>query len=159
MALYKADVFLGSNSGYQTVEVHSSSYNGVSEQICNIYNVNPNNIRNIRQSSKSQITEYSDDAGGTLTLIGLGIFVCLFALYTPYILMLTFGAGSGWLATKITGKTTNELFDDTKSKAIPFVLVVSILSGGAGIVVGKQIQQRYIDAPSDTSQTVHQVTH
>lgn len=77
MAHYKAEVFLGSNSGYQTIEVNASSINGVTEQIQRLYNVPPEYIRNVREvsnyTSSSENLDYS--YGGILVLFFFVNFV------------------------------------------------------------------------------------
>jgi hypothetical protein len=150
MAHYKADVWLGSNSGMQTVEVNSSSYSGVVEQICNIYNVSSDKIRNIREvSNTTNNNTYSDDSGGTLTLIGLCIFVWLFISYTPGLLMGTFGWGSAWGLTKLAGKTTDELLDKKNRKLYHLIVILSLFCGGVGMVWGDKIQHDYFTNPPE----------
>ena len=146
MAHYKADVWLGSNSGLQTVEINSSSYNGVTEQICNIYHVSPDKIRNIRevssQSTQSLITDSPDE---TLTLIGLGIFIWLFVFYTPYFLSFLFGSGGSWITTKLTSKTSKELLQPGNGRSYSIVLIVALFCGGFGLIVGDKIQREYFN--------------
>lgn len=145
MAHYKADVWLGSNSGFQTVEINSSSFSGVSEQICNIYHVRPEDIRNIRES-RSESTNYSEDDGsGTLAMFGvIGAFL-LFAFFTPYFLMSVFGTGSAWLATKISGKSLSELNKPENSRVYSIILIVALSSGCFGFILGDKIQKEYIN--------------
>jgi hypothetical protein len=146
MAQYKADVWLGSNSGLQTVEINSSSYNGVTEQICNIYHVTPDKIRNIREvSSQSIQSPIADGPSGPFTLIGLGIFIWLFVFYTPYFLTFLFGISSARFATKILTKTSKELLSLKNSREYSIVLIVALLCGGFGLLVGDKIQQEYFN--------------
>jgi hypothetical protein len=147
MARYKADVWLVSNSGMQTVEVNSSSFSGVIEQICNIYNVSSTQIRNVREvsSNRNQDAASDDSAGafGGLVLIGLGVFVWLFVSYTPYLLMGTFGWGSAWALTKLSGKTTDELLEKKNQKLYQSIFIASLFFGGLGMVWGNRIHQHY----------------
>ncbi len=145
MAHYKADVWLGSNSGMQTVEINSSSYNGVAEQICNIYHVTPDKIRNIREVSTQSIESQFTDGGpdGTMSLIGLGIFVWLFVFYAPYFLTFLFGSGGAWIATKLTTKTTKELLQPKNGRVYSIVLIIALFCGGFGLFVGDKIQRDY----------------
>jgi hypothetical protein len=147
MARYKADVWLGSNSGIQTVEVNSSSFSGVIEQICNIYNVSSNQIRNVREvgSNRNQGVASDDSAGafGGLVLIGLGVFVWLFISYAPYLLMGTFGWGSAWGLTKLAGLTTDELLEKKNRRLYHSIVIVSLFCGGLGMVWGDRIHQHY----------------
>ena len=147
MARYKADVWLGSNSGMQTVEVNSSSYTGVIEQFCSIYNVSSTQIRNVCEvsSNRSQGLASDDSWGayGGLILIGLGFFVWLFISYTPYLLMGTFGWGSAWSLTKLSGKTTEELLEKKNQKLYQSIFIASLFFGGLGMVLGDKIHQHY----------------
>ena len=144
MAHYKADVFLGSNSGIQTVEINSSSYSGVTEQICNIYKVSPNQIRNIREVSNSDDSNsYGGESSGELTIIGLVLFVCLFVNFTPYVLCSTFGVGSAWFITKLTTGSTKKLLEPKNGNLYSLVLIASLICGGIGIVWGDHIQNTY----------------
>ena len=146
MAHYKADVWLGSNSGMQTVEINSSSYNGVSEQICNIYNVTPDKIRNIREvSSQSIQSPITDGPDGTLTLIGLGISIWLFVFYTPYFLTFLFGYSGARIATKLTSKTSKELLKPENGREYSIVLIVALFCGGFGLILGDKIQRGYFN--------------
>jgi hypothetical protein len=154
MALYKADVWLGSNSGRQTVEIHSSSYNGVSEQIRNIYHVEQKDIWNIREVRESDNNvSSSDDSEGTLTIIGLGALFVLFALFTPWFLMITFGSGSAWIATKLSGKTTDEILKEN-GRLYSFILILALSSGCFGFILGDKIQKDYNsdDVPAQIKQ-------
>jgi hypothetical protein len=147
MARYKADVWLVSNSGMQTVEVNSSGFSGVIEQICNIYNVSSTQIRNVREvsSNRNQDAASDDSAGalGGLVLIGLGVFVWLFVSYTPYLLMGTFGWGSAWALTKLSGKSTDELLEKKNQKLYQSIFIASLFFGGLDMVWGDRIHQHY----------------
>jgi hypothetical protein len=144
MAHYKADVFLGMNSGIQTVEINSSSYAGVTEQICNIYKVSPNQIRNVREVTRADNnTTSSNESGGELFLIGFAIFAWLFVSFTPYLLCGTFGAGSAWIVTKLTTGTTKKLLEPKNSNLYLITLTISLICGGIGIVWGDHIRDTY----------------
>jgi uncharacterized membrane protein YsdA (DUF1294 family) len=130
----------------QTVEINSSSYNGVTEQICNIYHVSPDKIRNIREvSSLSTQIPITDSPDGTLTLIGLGIFIWIFVFYTPYFLTFLFGSGGAWIATKLTSKTSKELLQPGNGRSYSIVLIVALFCGGFGLIVGDKIQREYFN--------------
>lgn len=152
MAHYKADVWLGSNSGLQTVEVNSSSYNGVSEQICNIYHVTPDKIRNIREVRQNTQCTAVDSSDGTMALIGLGVFIWLFVFFTPYFLSVLFGTGSAWILTKLSSKTTKEILEPKNGKLYSSILFLSLFCGGFGLVLGDKIQNDYF-SDSKTEQT------
>jgi hypothetical protein len=147
MAHYKADVWLGSNSGMQTVEVNSSSFSGAIEQICNIYNVSSSQTRNVCEVSpnRNQDAASGDSAGAFagLLLIGLGVFVWLFVTYAPYLLLGTFGWGSAWALTKLSGKNTDELLEKKNQKLYQSIFIASLFFGGLGMVWGDKIHQHY----------------
>ena len=65
MALYKADVWLGSNSGRQTVSVSASTPTGAKEQIRTIYHVSDTAIWNVREVPRQRPGggESADDDG------------------------------------------------------------------------------------------------
>ena len=152
MAHYKADVWLGSNSGLQTVEVNSSNYNGVSEQICNIYHVTPDKIRNIREVRQEIQYSVSDGPDGTIVLIGLGVFIWLFVFFTPYFLSVLFGTGSAWILTKFSSKTTKEILEPKNGRMYSSILFLSLFCGGFGLVLGDKIQHDCF-SDSKTEQT------
>ena len=142
MAHYKADVWLGSNSGLQSVEVNSNTFAGAQDQICTIYNVDKTQIRNLRQTAtESQIQSFEPD--GTVSLVALILFIWAFASFTPYVLMTTFGCGSGWLMTKITAGSTEKLLEKGNRKKYHATLIVALFFGGFGLVLGDHIKNEY----------------
>lgn len=143
MSRYQADVILGSNSGIQTVEINSSSIPGVSEQICKIYHVTPDKIRNIREVRNSN--ETGDDSGGTLATISIGGVFLLFVFFTPYFLMLLFGVGGAYLTTKLASKTPRQLIEQENTNIYVLVLLVALVMGGTGLVIGDKIQNEYLN--------------
>jgi len=54
MALYKADVWLGSNSGRQTVSVSANTIAGAKEQIRTIYQVSDTAIWNLHEAPRER---------------------------------------------------------------------------------------------------------
>jgi hypothetical protein len=135
MALYRADVWLGSNSGFQTVEINSSSINGVTEQIKSIYQVKPENIRNIRKVD-------AEDNSDSESFVGFGILVLfvIFALYPTIVLTILFGAGGAWMSTKLSGKSFSSICTKENKKIYNTVLIVSLLCGGLGFYIGNNIE-------------------
>ena len=138
MAHYKAEVFLGPNSGYQTVEVNASSINGVTEQIQMLYGVSPEFVRNVREVSVYSDTPKSVDYGygGLLVLI---FFVFLF-FPTPTLMIVTGGLGA-WISTKISKKSFSEICESQNKKLFTVVMLISILGGGFGYYVGHKIEK------------------
>ncbi len=111
------------------------------------YNVSYTKIRNIREVSSNQNQDVARDdfagAYGGLVLIGLGVFVWLFVSYTPYILMATFGWGSAWALTKLSGKTTDDLLEKKNQRLYQLIFIASLFCGGLGMVWGDKIHQHY----------------
>jgi len=135
MTLYRADVWLGSNSGFQTVEINSSSIVGVTEQIKTRYHVKSENIRNIRIVNAENAT----DSGSLIGIGGLFLFV-LFALYPTIVLTILFGGTGAWLMTKLSGKPFSSICEKKNRKLYNSILIVSLLCGGFGFYVGNNIQ-------------------
>jgi hypothetical protein len=135
MARYRADVWLGSNSGFQTVEINSSSINGVAEQIKSIYQVKPENIRNIRKVN-------AKDNSDSESFVGFGILVLfvIFALYPIIVLTILSGAGGAWMSTKLSGKSFSLICTKGNKKIYNTVLIVSLLCGGLGFYIGNNIE-------------------
>ena len=155
MAHYRADVWLGSNSGLQSVEVNSNTFAGAQEQICTIYKVNKNQIRNLRETNdRFNFVETEDDANGTLGLVAFCILFWAFVSFTPYFLMTAFGAGSGWIMTKITSGSTDKILEPKNIKKYWATLIVALLCGGFGLVLGDHLKADYF---SDKG-SVHKVT-
>lgn len=138
MAHYKAEVFLGPNSGYQTVEVNASSINGVSEQIQMIYGVSPEFIRNVREVSIQSETYDSVDGnyGGFLAL-----FLLVFLFFPAPTLMVAAGGLGAWISTKLSKKTFGEICEPENKKLFTVVMIISILCGGLGYYVGDKIEK------------------
>jgi|688.fasta_scaffold364864_2 hypothetical protein len=147
MAHYKADVWLGSNSGLQTVEVNSNTFAGAQDQICTIYNVDKTQIRNLRQTTTDS---HSFKPDGTVSLVALIIFIWAFVSFTPYILMTSFGIGSGWIMTKITAGSTERLLETKNKKKYYTTLIVALFFGGFGLILGDHIKNEYFSNTTPT---------
>lgn len=155
MAHYKADVWLGSNSGLQSVDVNSNTFAGAQEIICTIYNVNKNQIRNLRETNDHfNFSETEEDANGTLGLVEFCVLIWVLVSFTPYFLMTTFGVGSGWLMTKITAGSTDKLLEPQNIKKYWATLIVALLCGGFGLVLGDHVKTEYFNDNS----AVHNVS-
>jgi len=82
-------------------------------------------------------------AGGLVILLG-GIWA--FFTFTPWILMLLYGAGSAWTTEKITGQSidkynsTENPTDDSHKKALA-VILSAVIFGGAGFIHGSNLQK------------------
>ena len=74
MAIYRAKCWLGSSSGYQTLEVKSNTLSGAKEQFQRIYGAQQViNLHQVRESNNSSSSVESSSGGwliGGLVLIG-----------------------------------------------------------------------------------------
>lgn len=80
MALYKADVWLGSNSGRQTVSVSASTPTGAKEQIRTIYHVRDTAIWNVREVPRERAGSGDIGDGSDASLWGGAALVALLAV-------------------------------------------------------------------------------
>jgi hypothetical protein len=72
MATFRAQCWLGSSSGYQTLEVQSNTLNGAKEQFQRIYGAEQIiNLREVRGSSRSSSSDESSLGGALLIAIAL----------------------------------------------------------------------------------------
>lgn len=149
MAQYKADVWLGSNSGRQTVSVSASTITGAKEQICTIYHVRDTAIWNLREAPR----ELSGNAGsagsddgdaslwGGVALVGLVVAVWVLATFTPVIFGVGASGAAWWLLCRLQGLSTDALLGPGQRRALLRTLAVTILAGSLGFLTGKHVQQ------------------
>jgi len=153
MATYRAKCWLGSSSGYQELEVQSSTLYGAKEQFQRIYGAEQvYNIREVRDSSSSG--SGIGDVSGTVGLIGLVAAAWAFVSFTPWILMGLGGAFGLWVGEQVTGQSVEEYTsrDDDKGHAkAAIVLALTLLAGGFGFVKGDEIKKGF-DAPDAPAQ-------
>jgi hypothetical protein len=128
---------MGSKSGYVDLEVNASTLGGAKEQLENIYGAQQ--IINLREvgNSSGGLGNVSSSSGGVAIVALLAAFV----FFTPWIMMLIYGAGSAWIAEKVLGVSIQDYIEedqpsekDTK-KAIALFLTC-IICGGIGFVQG-----------------------
>jgi hypothetical protein len=150
MAKYKADVWLGVNSGIQTVEVHSSSLSGVTDQICSVYHVDPKDIRNVRTVSENE-EFYTEGPEISSTAFGFGIAILLFAIFPAYFLMIVLGGTGTWVALKVNKTTITKAVNSKNDRVFAFIVAAALFSGSFGYVVGNKIDKDYIN-PTNTQQ-------
>lgn len=152
MATWRAECWLGSNAGRQTLEVEAETSNGAIEQLKRVYGAE--NISNVRKVSTASGNSSSlADIGGTGALIGLALCAWAFVSFTPWILMLLGGSVGTWIGEKVTSQSVEEYTDnengDNKKAAI--VLILALLLGGFGFVKGDEIKKGF-DVPSAPTQ-------
>ena len=100
MATYRAKCWLGSSSGYQELEVQSSTLHGAKEQFERIYGaeqvINLHEVRSNRSSSSSDST----DIGGYLALgavlFGIWLLVEYWWIVLPIVVILGILIIMGW---------------------------------------------------------------
>ena len=149
MATYRAKCWLGSSSGYQELEVQSSTLYGAKEQFERIYGAEQIiNLREVRGESTSG--SGVGDIGGTVGLIGLVALGWAFVSFTPWILMGLGGAAGTWIGQKVTGQSIeeyNERDDGLGNKRAAAVVALALILGGIGFVKGDEIKKGF-DADS-----------
>jgi len=153
MATWRAKCWLGSDSGYQELEVQSNTNYGAKEQFKRIYGAEQIiNLRQVRDSSSSG--SGVGDVSGTVGLIGLVAAAWAFVSFTPWILMGLGGAAGLWVGEKVTGQSVEEYTsrsDDKGHGKAAIVLALTLLAGGFGFVKGDEIKKGF-DAPDTPAQ-------
>jgi hypothetical protein len=153
MATWRAKCWLGSSSGYQELEVQSSTPYGAKEQFQRIYGAEQIiNLREVRGDSNSSGSGL--DFGGTVALIGLIAACWAFVSFTPWILMGLSGATGTWIGQKVTGQTIeeyNERDDGSGNKRAAIVVALALILGGIGFVKGDELKKSF-DAPDAAAQ-------
>jgi hypothetical protein len=148
VAIYRAKCWLGSSSGYQELEVKSSTLYGAKEQFRRIYGAEQIiNLREVRDDSSSS----GSDVSGGASVVGAGLLAACFAFvyFTPWVLMLFLGGFATWVGEVITGQSLEEYTqrnDDFGHKRAALVVVLALLAGGFGFVKGDEIKKGF-DAP------------
>jgi hypothetical protein len=149
MATWKGKCWLGSSSGYQELEVQSSTLYGAKEQFKRIYGAEQvYDIREVRGESNSSGS--SVDFVGTVGLIGLVALGWAFVSFTPWILMGLGGAFGTWVGEQVTGQSIeeyNERDDGLGNKRAAVVVALALILGGIGFVKGDEIKKGF-DAPN-----------
>jgi hypothetical protein len=81
MATWRAECWLGSNSGRQTLEVQASTSSGAKEQLERVYGAQ--SITNLRKVSSNNTSSSisSGDSEGLVWLLGIGFVLYLFVTY------------------------------------------------------------------------------
>lgn len=82
MASWKADVFVNSQVGRITTEVEAATFSGAQQQIYAKHG-DVQQITNLRQvnSNSSGSTFSSEDSGGLLLLVGIGVLLYVLVTY------------------------------------------------------------------------------
>jgi hypothetical protein len=108
-------------------------------------------------SSSSSSGPSMDIESSTGLLILVGAFFAFFT-WTPWVLMLIYGAGSTWLAEKVTGQSIADYGDsqeddqpDSAHKKALAVLLSAVIFGGAGFIHGSNLQKEW-EVENNTNQ-------
>jgi len=155
MATWKAECWLGSKAGRQTLEVQASSLSGAKEQLQRVYGAEQIcNLREVRNNSSGSSGGSETSFEGTVGLIGLVAVAWFLYAFTPWILMLLGGAAGTWGAEKITGQSIEEYGerkDDLGHGKAAIVLAAALILGGVGFVQGDALKKGF-DAPDSPTQ-------
>ena len=158
MALYKADVWLGSNSGRQTVSVSASTPTGAKEQIRTIYHVSDTAIWNVREVPRQRPGggESADDGGslwGGAALVALIVVAWVVASFTPQVFGLVGGSATGWLLCRLQGKRFDDLIQPGSRRALLITMALTSAAGAASAVVGRHVQlEHFTEAQPDAQE-------
>ena len=109
MPRWKASCWLGSKSGFVDLEVTANTSNGAIEQMRNIYGAQLiRNIHQVRSRDGNTSSSESSSSGGSLLLLGMIAAGMLFLYFTPWVLMIAYGAATIWVAEKLVGQSLRE---------------------------------------------------
>ena len=130
MALYKADVWLGSNSGRQTVSVSANTITGAKEQIRTIYQVSDTAICNLREAPRERANGGASDDGeaslwGGATLVALLAVAWLVTSFTPQVFGAVGGSATWWFLCRLQGKRFDDLFLPPNRRALLITMALS----------------------------------
>lgn len=128
MATWTAKCWLGSENGYQDLEVRSNTVTGAKKQFESIYGAEQViNIREVRSGGTGGGS--STDTGTIISIASFAVLVWVFITFMPWIFMGLGGTLGAWIGKK-TGK-------------VSLAIVLSILAGGYGFYQGNQWQQEW----------------
>ncbi len=147
---WTAKCWMGSKSGYVDIQVNASTVNGAKEQLVNIYGAEQVvNLREISSDGSSNSSEVSIE--GLLLLGGLALFL----FYADWVLMLGAGAGSTWVAEKVSGFDLSKYLDKPKEEQTPsndkkalIIGCIAIIFGGIGFITGHNFKNYQNDESS-----------
>lgn len=145
MPRYRAQCYMGTSIGTQTIEVDSATSYGAKEQMQRIYGAQQVvNLREVRQNNNSN-TEHSASSGaGALFLLAL--VACIF--WAPWIFMTVGGFMGAWITTKFTGSDLDTIIENDETNKALAIFLVSLLCGGIGFVKGNEFHN-YLNAPDN----------
>lgn len=141
MATYQAKIKTTPTGSYYNVTVEAGASYVAKQEIERLYR--PITILNLRQvSSSSGESQFSPEA----SWIGIGLvgLFFLFAMFTPWVLMVIGGAIGTKFSEIVTQQSLQdyaERDDDYGHKRAAFVIALALICGGIGFTQGHQLQQ------------------
>ena len=141
MATYQAKIKTTPTGSYYNVTVEAGASYVAKQEIERLYR--PITILNLRQvSSSSSEFQFSPEA----SWIGIGLvgLFFLFAMFTPWVLMVIGGAIGTKFSEIVTQQSLQdyaERDDDYGHKRAAFVIALALICGGIGFTQGHQLQQ------------------
>jgi len=168
MATYRAEIKVTPTGSYFPVTIESGALSTAKEAIEHIYA--PISMRNLYQvrGNGGGGSGISMPSGGGTWLVGLLGGAALLLYFTPWVLMLAYGAGGTWIAQKLTGQTIEEYTDTDESetteeqhKKAGIVAASAIFLGMIGFIHGtawnKDLNKEYnLDGNQPQVQQVRQ---
>lgn len=149
MAKWKVKAFVNSSVGVQTYEVESNTPYGARDLVQRMYD--PEFIQSVEKTSS--LDSYSGDGPEVAILIIL--FLWIFYVAAPFVLMFSSGAIGTWLAELISGQKLKFALDEslkTKKKRIVLFIIISALTfGGFGFYLGSEIHRNYFTPSINSS--------
>lgn len=141
MATYQAKIKTTPTGSYYNVTVEAGASYVAKQEIERLYR--PITILNLRQvSSSSSESQFAPEA----SWIGIGLvgLFFLFAMFTPWVLMVIGGAIGTKFSEIVTQQSLQdyaERDDDYGHKRAAFVIALALICGGIGFTQGHQLQQ------------------
>jgi hypothetical protein len=140
MSTYRAEIKVTPTGSFFPVTVESGALSTAKETIQHIYD--PITIRNLYQV-RGDGGGISMPSGGGTWLVGLLGGAALFLYFTPWVLMLAYGAAGTWIAQKMTGQTVEEYSEtddnetsDEQHKKAGIVFASALFLGMIGFIHG-----------------------
>jgi hypothetical protein len=114
MATYRAEIKVTNTGSYFPVTIESGALSTAKEAIEHIYA--PISMRNLYKVNGNGGSGISMPSGSGPWIMGLLVGGGLLLYFTPWVLMLAYGAGGTWAAQKLTGQTIEEYTDTDESE-------------------------------------------
>jgi hypothetical protein len=169
MATYRAEIKVTPTGSFFPVTIESGALSTAKDAIEHIYNpISMQNLREVRGGGGGGSNISMSSGNGGTWLVGLLGGAALLLYFTPWILMLAYGAGGTWIAQKLTGQTIQEYTDtpeeettDENHKKAGIVFSAALFLGMIGFIHGtawnKDLNKEYnLDGNQPQVQQVQQ---